>query len=495
MSIPSTPPRSRRLLHCAAAAALLFTACVNRRLEPDFAAFSTAYARDMNWQMLLNLARLDQGHPAYFMAIGEIRIPRTQSIGLNSSGNSSHTEGQSVTGTITRTVSNVLSGTLTPNVSANASPTFIFIPINSTETAKQLLEPISIEVFNTLYQQGWPVDQLLRVLVERIEVDLYDPEGQHTRLVLTNSPTRAESWDRFARFLRACEVVRELQKRGGLRLRSDEVPMPASRTPKTAAAQAQPGAGQNRRANPSNDGAEAEKADGEKRTEDKTPARTTHTVYEFISDQAILDAVLTELNRDPAYRDEYAPAPPPPPKTSDADAPLKNFRMVFSSTLRVGNTPVVEAGSELEAERKPAKPANTPPPKNVAHTVLVLRSFRSVLDAVAQEQRAFDQLAADDRIAFFSQLPFRQRRPVLRTDWTNEKGALLAPVAELKFAGVRYQITDPVKPRDNPDAAARGFPAFDARWNRDVFRLLIDLSSQVNVDITKFQRQTLELTP
>jgi hypothetical protein len=32
-------------------------------------------------------------------------------------------------------------------------------------------------------------------------------------------------------------------------------------------------------------------------------------------------------------------------------------------------------------------------------------------------------------------------------------------------------------------------------WNRDVFRLMVALSSQVTVDISKFQRQVLELSP
>ncbi|HWA10762.1 MAG TPA: hypothetical protein VG838_15075, partial [Opitutaceae bacterium] len=204
-SPPSAPRISRSLrLGALAAACLALTACVTKQLVPDFATYSEAYAHDLNWQMLLNLARLDQGHPAYFMAIGEIRLSRTQAASLQGAGSSSHTAAQTVTSSLSRTVTNVLSGTLTPNVSNNAVPTYSIIPINSEDNAQQLLQPISIEVFNTLYQQGWPVDQLLRVLVERIEVDRAD--GAH--LVLQNSPTRADTPASFTRFLRACEVVR-----------------------------------------------------------------------------------------------------------------------------------------------------------------------------------------------------------------------------------------------------------------------------------------------
>lgn len=109
----------------------------------------------MNWQMLLNLARLDQGHPAYFMAIGEIRLGRNQSAGGSLAATSSHTTSNTVAAAVSNTVTNVLSGTLAPNATTSANPTFVFIPLNSEETAKRLLSPISIDVFNTLYQQGW----------------------------------------------------------------------------------------------------------------------------------------------------------------------------------------------------------------------------------------------------------------------------------------------------------------------------------------------------
>src|ERR1700740_1201663 len=79
LSMTSARPPRLILRSALAMLLLLVPACVTRQLEPDFSAFSTAYARDMNWQMLLNLARLDQGHPAYFMALGELRIPRTHS--------------------------------------------------------------------------------------------------------------------------------------------------------------------------------------------------------------------------------------------------------------------------------------------------------------------------------------------------------------------------------------------------------------------------------
>lgn len=203
-------------------AALLAAGCATSQLKPDFAGFSTAYADNMNWQMLLNLARLDQGHPAYFMAIGEIRLGRNQSVGGNLTATSSHATGETVAAAVSNTVTNVLSGTLTPNAATSANPTFVFIPLNSEETAEQLLSPIAIDVFNTLHQQGWPVGQLLHVLVERIEVDIPAQSDQPAqRIVLPNSPTGGTPQS-FATFLRVCEIVHDLQRSGGLNLVGEE---------------------------------------------------------------------------------------------------------------------------------------------------------------------------------------------------------------------------------------------------------------------------------
>jgi hypothetical protein len=459
--------RLHRLRPCAVSVlGLLFAGCVTRQLEPDFATFSEAYAHDLNWQMLLNLARLDQGHPAYFMAIGEIRIGRSQSGSLNAAGTSNHTTGQTVTTAVSRTVSNVLSGTLTPNGAINTSPTFVFIPINSEEASRQLLSPISIDVFNTLYEQGWPVDQLLRVLVERIELE--QPDGKH--IVLTNSPTRAASPDSFTRFLRACEMVRELQQRGGLQLLVEEVEIPSVVSAERAESPDKNQSG--RRGGISGEtalktsagvaggesGASSDAANHKRKTE--TEGATKRRIYRFSPNPLVLEAVLDEFGQDPRYVTDNA---------------LANFREVFHSTLTVGSGTTVDSAHDAAGRRVP-------------HSTLVLRSFRNVLDAVAQEQRAFDALAQQNPTGFLGQIPRRQQQPVLRTDWSGkaESKKLLHPVISLTYAGNSYQITDD---------ANRDITSLDARWNRDVFRLLIDLSSQVTVDITKFQRQVLELTP
>lgn len=517
----AAPPRLARsaLLRAAAvlAASALLSACVTKRLRMDFATFSDDYANNLNWQMLLNLARLDQGHPAYFMAIGEIRLSRSQTGNLQGSGSGSDTDQTADalnTGTLVRnvttTATNVLTGNLTGSATLQASPTFVFIPINSEEAARQLLAPISIDVFNTLYQQGWPVDQLLRVLVERIEVT-FDHSAKP--IVLTNSPTRG-SPESFSRFLRACDVVRKLQQAGGLMLVSDEQFRPLG-------------------------GVEVERARlavrdiadavNRSRTWRQTPdgayeLGTMRTIFRFQADPRVLDETLAALGLE---GDSATPGADADVFASEARrSELLYLKKVFAAGLLVAPSvteesaaralganrdAAAEAGEEEEAAddsasesggRSPGPGAgaiaddSTPRarPRHAAaadrraareggvRTVLILRSFRNLLEAVAQEQRAFDELAQDRD--FLAGLPRRQRRPVLRTDWNGQTAELRRPVVTLQFAGTSYEITDPV------GSAA----SLDSRWNRDVFGLLINLSSQVTVDITKFQRQVLELT-
>jgi len=67
--------------------------------------------------------------------------------------------------------------------------------------------------------------------------------------------------------------------------------------------------------------------------------------------------------------------------------------------------------------------------------------------------------------------------------WPHDNRNLASPVQTLRYAGKTYQITDPIAdPLDSSES-----------WNRDVFRLMVALASQVTVDISKFQRQVLEL--
>ena len=418
--------------------ALTFVGCATKQLQADFNSFADAYADSLNAQMLLNLARLDQGHPAYFLAIGEVRLSRTQSGSLSSTDSVSETTTQVAAANVSRTVARVLSGNLASSGSNSATPSFVFIPINSEESSRQLLAPISIEVFNTLFQQGWPADQLLRVLVERIEVEIREG-GELRTIVLTNSPTRSTP-ESYARFLRVAEIVRALQRAGGLSLVSEDrftatssalVGTPSSKEVMDAA-------DRGRTWQPAAEG------EGE-----GWRLGTLRPTYRFQTDPALVRQVISsfETSTQPDFRES-----------------LDNLQNVLAATI---GPPTIEASPRGQAPG--------------TRSVLILRSFRNLLEAVAHEQRAFDLLLQDP--TFRARVPLRQQRPVIRTDWTGLSASLGRPVHALKYEGIQYQIADPDLPATSEEA----------RWNRDIFRLLVNLSSQVTVDITKFQRQTLDL--
>jgi hypothetical protein len=117
-----------------------------------------------------------------------------------------------------------------------------------------------------------------------------------------------------------------------------------------------------------------------------------------------------------------------------------------------------------------------------ADTRLVLRSFDRSMKAVATEQPEFEQFETESAFAI---VPNDERRPILRMMWPDKSTALERPLQTVHYSGKTYEITDPVlSPLD---------PA--AHWNREVFRLLVALNSQVTVDISKFQQQVLRVLP
>jgi hypothetical protein len=186
--------------------------CGSVFMKPAFNDYSVTYAETQNRQMLLNLARLHERHPIYFFQLGQITASYTIT------GTAGFTQGTAVrsqTGPNTVGINNAtLGGTLTHN------PIFTFVPLSGDNYAKQLLTPISSAVFTELFEEGWPIDLLMRTLIERIEVD---HENRH--LVFENDPGAAEGYDHF---LFACALARKLQQQGTLNLVTETTFVPAS---------------------------------------------------------------------------------------------------------------------------------------------------------------------------------------------------------------------------------------------------------------------------
>ena len=188
--------------------------------------------------MLLNLARLHNHEPIYFFQLAQISAGYTFSGQLlnlgdaktdraqrHQSSDGGHQQWQRSHGGQTVNVSEAAQGTL--GGTATHNPIFTYVPLGGDKYAQQLLTPIKPAIFYELYEEGWPIDLLMRVLIERIEVlRTRPPKGPHVCDGERSLDQRRETGLRSARrpggelrqVPRACAVARRMQEDGNLYL-------------------------------------------------------------------------------------------------------------------------------------------------------------------------------------------------------------------------------------------------------------------------------------
>ena len=166
---------------------------------------------------------------------------------------------------------------------------------------------------------------------------------------------------------------------------------------------------------------------------------------------------------------------------------------------------------------------------------LVMRSMIGLMSAAAQEQDGFDKLMRDERIiipvgalsaaldpvlaaaldptraaaldpklkvvlqylmpaagstaphppTFKDAVPTVEQHPILQLTWEPEDGPTLLPLIEITYGNSKnntFMVTDKVEPTNLPPGA----DPTDLTWNRDLFRLISQITAQVTVDISKF---------
>jgi hypothetical protein len=420
------------------AAALMLNGCGSARYGTDYNGFNTAFADSSNRQMLMNLARLDQHDPAYFLEFGQISVQYQLGGTASIVGNDSLPQSAAHVPFIT--------GSATAGGNANTTPQFTFIPVTDDKVSQQLLLPLPPEDFYTLFQQGLPVDQLLRLMAERFEIRL---PGESDISTYSNTPGRCKEIS-YIVFLKICAIARELQLTGNLKLRATQVDEPVTKGWVWT---------------PSGDGEPADKPSAQDVMDaqekgmfyKKDPTKGTWSLYR----RAETASFYLEGDTTAAFRKLAAD-----PLTSQGET-LKNVRDILTSP----------DGFSIQGDLL-AKTATT-------SSRLILRSFMSVLTAAAQEQTYFDAI---DNDIFVKNVPRRELRPILRMKWNGTHQSLQDPLLSLDYHGQTYTITDPVS-----DAAT---DATAATWNRDVFRLLTQLAGQASIDTSKFPLPTsLQLLP
>jgi hypothetical protein len=525
-------------------ACLGLAGCGPHRVKVDFTAYENSYAVTSNQELLLNLARLEQHDPTYFFKLGQISSSYRMEAALTGTGAVSTVSSPPATG--------IPTGNASPTFLYENDPSFSFIPVNDQTNAQLLLQPIPENVFYSLFQQGWRVDQLFRLMVDRIEVTLppdpRTPADKGCRIeVIRNVPPptiygpdyaqSARDLDRYVTFLRVSAVVYALQKHGLLLLRGTNsfqsidqasfIPNVLDTTGKNASAPA---------AKDFNDAA-AKSQEWELQTEangnskwvlgQKTlvPKFQLNTMVPDAgeaADQIYGQSVKTVENM---LRNDLLPNDPSLSQLTNAPELTDTLEILFSGFAIGGSA------TDQDTGRGPCTASG----HGIVTSHLVLRSLIGLMAAAAQEQSFYDQLAKsgkdpdvpvekDDLIEnihvgllvaqglkpeqddpaylqrardvagktfTFSQLvPSIERLPVLRLTWPSEVKPPMAHISSnpkafglgIDYRGKEYVVADV----DPGSVNLSEFARENETWNRDMFRLIDELSSQVTVDISKF---------
>jgi hypothetical protein len=443
------PTRTRPFFLCAMACALVLSGCSSARYRADYNNFNSAFADSSNHQMLLNLARLDQHDPTYFLQFGQISVQYQITSTANITGNES----------VPQSTFHIPFVTGSAGVAAGATttPQFTFIPVTDDKVAQQLLLPLPPEDLYTLFQQGIPVDQLLRLMAERFEIQL---PGDTKTTTFSNSPGRCSNFS-YIIFLKICGIARELQEAGVLKLRTEDKFIPYmedwSWTPAKASSGKDSGDASSSddtvSDTPSAADVLAARDKGLIYRKDDTTHKWSLFEHEVIASfyvEAGNDAIFAKLKQNPVY---------------GAGTTLDNMRTVLTSKDGFS-----VQGNVLEKTNPGSR--------------LILRSFMSMLSAAAEEETNYTTALCEPQD--LSHVPDLESRPILRLKWNGYKEKLLPPLLALDYRGQSYQITDPDTNRVDESAT----------WNRDIFRLLTELAGQASVDTSKFPLPTsLQVLP
>jgi hypothetical protein len=596
--------RNSIILLLAGGGSLLLAGCGPRRVRADFTNYENSYAVTSNRELLLNLARLEQHDPTYFFKLGQISSSYRMEAALTGAGNVSTVSSPPAT--------TVPTGSGSPTLLYENDPSFTLIPVNDDTNANILLRPVSAEVFYSLYLQGWRLDQLLRLTVNRVELTLPAPDPAHPGkssckvVVIHNVPppwfdaagnyaNDGPQLASYITFLRVSAVIYALQKHGLLLLRGTNtfepldrasyIPNPTSKggqpsdkqkTTTTINAQGNvgktpvnlsvssdspPPAGGD--AAPKNPSAPAAKdfddaaaksqvwellpiPDDKTKDQGKTPDDKTKDQGWYLGANSIEPQF--QLTAHPGLG---AAAGYVPENSDDYGQSVEKIKDLLEQDFaQEGNgmeelkggpdiTEILEllyngfSIEESSADQESEKDLCTGAQSNRISAHLVMRSLIGLMAAAAQEQDSFDPMmnnshtvpndSANLILSFYSAvhlattgrppdqqemaakegtlaplkgaplsavIPKIEQLPILKLIWRDgelanaqdTKAQLSELGLDLKYKGQDFSVADP-KPVSSPDSA---FVPLNTYWNRDMFRLINELSSQVSVDISKF---------
>jgi hypothetical protein len=473
----SFPPAKRSgtslLLFLAVLLPLALSGCAAKRLKMDFTGFEKAYAETSNREVLLNLARLENRDPTYFFKIGQITSAYKMAASLTGNGSYSVASSNPLLGGP--------AGGGTPGMNYENDPIFTFIPVNDETNAQLLLKPVPAETFYILYQQGWRVDQLVRLMVDRIELTRVTGQKCTVETIrnvppaINSKPDSAsdadylrdpETLSSYVTFLRTSAVVYWLQKHGYLLLRGSNSFVAYN----------------------GNSGLdEAPKA------QDVVSAAQKNAVWEQVGKKWLLGEKV------------FSPAFTLYPLHSDGTKLVPNIAQIEEEILSDPSMKELKQGPALkiilhslsdgfaiEGSSDHQDSCNTTSQTKGVTAHLVMRSLIGLMAAAAQEQAPYDSLMhanptipnsryitpeeqISTQLRFMEAVPAMERIPLLRLTGSSDESET-QPIIQVAYRGKNYRIAD------EKDAQVMD----NQYWNRDLFRLIGQLTSQVTVDISKF---------
>jgi len=446
-------PRITAAAACATLALLclcvsFLSGCAARALRTDYKSYENSYAESSNRQMLLNLARLSEHHPTYFFKMGQITTNYRYQATINGNGTYSPQGYPAGPG-----------GGGTPGALYEKDPGFTFVPVNDDATAQQLLKPMPAEWFYVLFQQGWRVDQLMRLMVDHIE---YRPDPKSDVIhTIRNVASEANLKD-YLTFLRISALTYHLQRRGHLIFSADQKFQPVLTSGLTLTGSAAPQA------------------------KDIVDAWSKNLVWQ--QDPNNKDSwqlgqfvTLPKFKLTPGYQpgDKDHPSNV---KAYDIEVDMPELANVLSlgPTLQILDSNGLGFGVLENSETKDSSKSGGGVQGSAQ---LVMRSLIGMMAAAAQEQKTFGalmEIAKHDNTQ--DPIPAVEMQPLLTLNWERADESHLTPIlTKLEYMGKTYMIADPQS--DNPLKASS--------WNRDNFRILTQLGALITVDISRFPPQQI----
>jgi hypothetical protein len=175
---------ARRALAGLSLAALALAGCLGPvSLHDAVLGYDRTVSRIEEEMLLLNVARLRDHLPVHFTVTSSIAATFNYQVNAGVAGIYNDTPG-------------LFAPSFSLGAAAAENPTLSIVPMQGREFTERILSPLDEAAFDFLVFQGSPIDMVLRLLADGIEVQT--PDGRFERFIL-NWPTRPKEYEEFRR--------------------------------------------------------------------------------------------------------------------------------------------------------------------------------------------------------------------------------------------------------------------------------------------------------